>query len=182
MLFDRSSEVDDVPDVDDESESDLIWGTGDKEGLVYRRGGRWREPTDEELDALHEVDERENLVPMSTTGDIAGYVILENLGLAFGTCSTVNKMGDRGGGAKNNIFTTQDRRMAYAVDEATRRLSDKAQRLGANGIVGVSVAVNESEGSGMSSFRSTGAVVFGTAVRVAPISESDARPDHVLPR
>ena len=120
------------------------------------------------------LNEAQDLLAMSTTGDIAGYVILENLGLAFGTCSTVNKGGDRGGGAKNNIFTTQDKRMAYAVDEATRRLSDKAQRLGANGIVGVSVAVNESEGSGMSSFRSTGAVVFGTAVRVAPISESDA--------
>ena len=165
----RPSEVDDAPDgdIDGDGDGDLVWGTGDKEGLVYPIGGRWREPTDEELDARNEV-----LVLMSTTSEIAGHVVLENLGLAFGTCSTVNKAGDKGGGGKSNVFTTQDKRMAYAVDEATRRLSAKARRLGANGIIGVSVAVNESEGSGISSFRSTGAVAFGTAVRVAPISES----------
>ena len=151
--------------------ADLVWGTGEKEGLVYPMGGRWREPTEAELN-----DRARDEVPilMSTTGDLVGYVVLENLGLAFGTCSTVNKAGDKGGGGTSNVFTTQDQRMAYSVEEATRRLSAKARRLGANGIVGVSVAVNESEGSGLSSFRSTGAVAFGTAVRVAPMSDTDA--------
>lgn len=114
------------------------------------------------------LDDEQDLLAMSTTNEIAGYRVEKNLGLIYGTCSTVNKQGDKGG-VKKSVWNKQDARMDYAVGEATKRMSSNARAVKANAVVGVSVAVNESEGSGVSSFRSTGAVVMGTAVLVVPI-------------
>ncbi len=110
---------------------------------------------------------------MSTTSEIAGYEVQENLGVVYGTCSTVNKQGDKGG-VKKSIWNKQDARMDYAVGEAMNRLSVNACAVGANAVGGLTVAVNESEGSGVASFRSTGAVALGTAVRVVESSDVEA--------
>lgn len=112
-------------------------------------------------------------VMTSTTSEIVGYRVVESLGVVFGTSSTVNKSSEKGGKLRGGWVNTQDGRMAYAVEEATERMLDNARRRNANAVVGVSIAVNESEGSGISSWRSTGAVVSGTAVSVVSIEEDE---------
>ena len=94
-----------------------------------------------------------------TTDTIPGFTIEEVLGLVQDTASTTIQSGDD----KKGLWNTQEKRMAWAVENATARMIDKAIALGANAIVGTTVAVNESEG-GVSRWRSTGAVVMGTAV------------------
>ena len=94
-----------------------------------------------------------------TTDLIPGYEIVELIGSVHATASTVNQ----GTEDKKGIWNTQEKRMSWAVEQATLRIVEKAADLGANAVIGAHVAVNESEG-GVSSWRSTGAVVMGTAV------------------
>lgn len=94
-----------------------------------------------------------------TTDTIPGYTITEVLGVVQDTASTTIQSGDD----KKGIWNTQENRMAWAIENAMARMIDKSIARGANAIIGTTVAVNESEG-GVSRWRSTGAVVMGTAV------------------
>lgn len=96
-----------------------------------------------------------------TTDDVPGYRVVTVLGQVHDTASTTNQSTED----KKGIWNTQEKRMAWSVDTAIARMIDKALAKGANAIIGMAVAVNESEGS-VSSWRSTGAVVWGTAVVV----------------
>jgi len=144
------------------------------------RGTGFETPSDRDLGAAQNpetsgpgVRAADDRVLTSTTSEIVGYRVVESLGVVFGTSSTVNKSSDKGGKLGGGWANTQDGRMAYAVEEATERMQDNARRRNANAIVGVSIAVNESEGSGIASMRSTGAVVSGTAVSVVLIEEDE---------
>ena len=96
---------------------------------------------------------------------VPGHRIVKVLGQVHDTASTTNQSTED----KKGIWNTQEKRMAWAVDSAMARMIDRALALGANAIIGMAMAVNESEG-GVSSWRSTGAVVWGTAVVVEEVA------------
>lgn len=97
-----------------------------------------------------------------TTDHVPGHTIEEVMGVVQDTASTTIQSSDE----KKGIWNTQEKRMAWAVENAMARMIDKAIARGANAVIGTTVAVNESEG-GVSRWRSTGAVVMGTAVVVS---------------
>lgn len=106
--------------------------------------------------------ERKLIGKVVTMDSLPGHEVVEVLGLVSAAASTTNQQGsDRDGGIRN----LQEGRLKWAVDTAIERMVAKASGVGANAVIGVQVAVNESEGSALG-FRSTGAVVTGTAVVV----------------
>jgi uncharacterized protein YbjQ (UPF0145 family) len=109
---------------------------------------------------------------LSTTESVPGHCVVTHVGLVSATASTTNKSTDEIDG----IFNKQEGRMSWAIQEATARLVDKAAHMGANAIVGLVLAVNESEGSTLS-WRSTGVGMLGTAVIVTP-EQSTEGGDH----
>lgn len=80
-------------------------------------------------------------------------------GLVQDTASTTIQSGEEGKG----ILNTQEERMTWSVAKATARMIVGAVALGANSIVGTTVAVKQWEG-GASRWCSTGAVIMGTAM------------------
>jgi len=109
-----------------------------------------------------EIQERLASFLVVTIDHVPGYLIEKVLGTVQDTASTTSQSSED----KKGFWNTQEKRMSWAVENATVRMIDKAVARGANAVVGTTVAVNESEG-GVSRWRSTGAVVMGTAVVVA---------------
>ena len=123
-----------------------------------------------------EITARKLDMRVSTTDSIVGFRIVEHVGLVTGAASTTGKHTDDTGG-----LNKQEGRMAWAIQEATARMVEKAAKLGANAIVGVTLAVNESEGSSIS-VSSTGAGVMGTAVTIEPQRTPEPQGTKLAPR
>ena len=102
-----------------------------------------------------------------TTESIPGFRVDRMVGGVFATAST----NWQAGSTKKGIWNNQESRMEWAVQTALARMGKKAESMGADAIVGTTVAVNESEGSNLS-FRSTGAVVMGTAVTLKVLEQT----------
>jgi uncharacterized protein YbjQ (UPF0145 family) len=100
---------------------------------------------------------------VTTLQSIPGYDVSEVLGIVYATNSSTGfKAKDEGGSMINRLEV----RLEHTTREALKDLWDKAQRLGANAVLGVTIAAAEAEGSGVMAARSSGVVVLGTAAKV----------------
>ncbi len=105
---------------------------------------------------------------MVTTLDfVPGHTIMESKGLIYATTSTVGTKAKTDDGS---LINRLEGRLEHATRESLDKLWRRARQEGANAVVAVHIAAADSEGSGLSTFRSSGVVLIGTAVVVVPNS------------
>ena len=150
-LHARTSDIAAASIVDDAGDSGLVWGTGDKQGLVRPEGGVWREPTKEEVASRYEAFDESR---MTTLDHIHGYRVLKTLGVV----SAVGAMSGWTAQAKGSTAT----RRSYGD------LNARATELGANAVIGISASAFGA-GGGITSIvggDAVGVLYIGTAVVV----------------
>jgi uncharacterized protein YbjQ (UPF0145 family) len=108
---------------------------------------------------------------VSTLDYLPGYEITEIKGTIYATTSTVGTKAQTDDGS---VINRLEGRLEHAARESLDKLWKRAQEEGANAVVAVRLAAADSEGSGISSFRSSGVVLIGTAVTVVPAAGSDS--------
>jgi uncharacterized protein YbjQ (UPF0145 family) len=100
-------------------------------------------------------DWRRVTIFMSTVADNPGVSISEVLGLVYATSS------------KMALGTNkQSTRLSLAIDDALVSLEERTVAMGGNAVIGLSIALNSSQGGTASWGSSDGVMVSGTAVKV----------------
>lgn len=112
--------------------------------------------------------------PRVTTLDyLPGHTITEVRGTIYATTSTVGTKAKTDDGS---LINRLEGRLEHATRESLDKLWVRARQEGANAVVAVRIAAADSEGSGISSWRSSGVVLIGTAVVAVPGSSSHPQP------
>lgn len=115
--------------------------------------------------------------PRVTTLDyLPGHTITEVRGTIYATTSTVGTKAKTDDGS---LINRLEGRLEHATRESLDKLWRRARQEGANAVVAVRIAAADSEGSGISSWRSSGVVLIGTAVVAVPTTPPHPQPASV---
>ena len=115
---------------------------------------------EERLEWLKTNQERIDRLKVLTLDRIYGYEIVEDIGLISGSSSKLALWG----------LSKQQKRLESAFDIAIFNLKSEAAMIGADAVIGVKFALNNSTGSAMNIAGSSEAVMLiGTAVKITKI-------------
>ena len=80
------------------------------------------------------------MLTITTTNNLDGYEVVEYLGIVTGEAvSGINMFRDIGAGLRNGRSAGYEDEMAQAREEVLREMSQRAEALGANAVIGANV-------------------------------------------